>query len=69
MEAGVGLELRKRRQRLGLSLDDVSPVVGVDIGSLSRFERGKRELPRGKTPADYEAALEAIERQQREGAA
>ena len=67
--AANNLDLRKRRKRLGISLDELGAELEVDISGISRFERGFRvDLPHGKGRADYEAALSRIEGR-RQGAA
>jgi transcriptional regulator with XRE-family HTH domain len=53
--------VRARRRRLGVSLDELGTAMGVDSGTLSRFERGYRALPRGLTRADYERVLDQLE--------
>lgn len=54
-------DLRDRRHFLRLSLDEVGQRLGVDNGTLSRFERGYRnDLPAYKD--DPQASREAFER-------
>jgi transcriptional regulator with XRE-family HTH domain len=36
----LGAELRDRRKRLGHTLQDLSAMTSIDVGQLSRFERG-----------------------------
>lgn len=60
MDSHTNLDLRDRRRRLGCSLDDVALRLSVDVGSLSRFERGFRALPRGLTREHYEQALDEL---------
>lgn len=50
-------ELKKQREKLGLSQRELAEALGVDVGTISRWERGAR------TPPKYVAlALEALER-------
>jgi transcriptional regulator with XRE-family HTH domain len=62
--------LRRRRKQLELTLRDVAAALyGPDRanrheGKISRFERGLGPLPGQLTPADYEAALDTLERAQ-----
>lgn len=48
--------LRKRRQELGLKLEDVATRAGVDSAGLSRAENGKK-IPAPDTLAALAAAL------------
>jgi transcriptional regulator with XRE-family HTH domain len=36
-----GATLRQKRKSLSLTLQDVAAVTGLDVGQLSRFERGE----------------------------
>lgn len=62
--------LRRRRKGLELTLIDVGTALygperaASSEGKLSRFERGLGNLPGGLTASDYEAALDALEREQ-----
>jgi hypothetical protein len=49
--------LRLERERLGLSLTDVSRLTGIDKGDLSRLENGKTNDPRASTLTRYARAL------------
>lgn len=40
----LGAELRDRRKRLGRTLEDLSAMTSIDVGQLSRFERGDMKL-------------------------
>lgn len=44
MEIGVG-EMRKRREALGLSLEELSETTGTPKVTLERFEMGERPVP------------------------
>jgi len=54
-----GAELRKRREALGLSQIELARQLGVDNGTVSRWERGELNCH----PL-LSLALEAIERRQ-----
>lgn len=43
--AVVGPRIRERRERIGLSLRELAAVAGVSPAMLSRWERGKGEIP------------------------
>jgi hypothetical protein len=49
--------LRRQRERLGLSLSEVSRRSGIDTGDLSRLENGKIHDPRSSTLLRYASAL------------
>jgi hypothetical protein len=49
--------LRLQRERLGLSLSEVSRRTGIDTGDLSRLENGKIYDPRSSTLSRYARAL------------
>jgi transcriptional regulator with XRE-family HTH domain len=49
--------LRRQRERLGLSLSEVSRRSGIDTGDLSRLENGKIHDPRSSTLSRYASAL------------
>lgn len=58
-------QLRRRRLRLDVSLDDVCVALGApgNASELSRWERGKRKsLIGGATVEDYDRYLDSIER-------
>ncbi len=56
--------LRRRRSRLGVSLDEMAAQLGVgDASVLSRWERGFGGLPGGMGRDSYAAALDRIERE------
>jgi transcriptional regulator with XRE-family HTH domain len=40
----LGAELRKRRKALGRTLKDVEKTTLIDVGQLSRFERGEMKM-------------------------
>ena len=43
MKEGDGkMNLKQRRERLGLSIGAMADRLGVDVGNLSRYENGKR---------------------------
>ena len=39
-----GIVLKKRRRKLGITLQDVADKAGIDIKQYQRFESGDREL-------------------------
>ncbi len=49
--------LRVERERLGLTLGEVSRRTGIDTGDLSRLENGKVHDPRSSTLTRYARAL------------
>jgi hypothetical protein len=49
--------LRLERERLGLTLSEVSRRTGIDTGDLSRLENGKVPDPRTSTLTRYARAL------------
>jgi DNA-binding Xre family transcriptional regulator len=49
--------LRLERERLGLSLGEVSRRIGIDTADLSRLENGKVPDPRSSTLTRYARAL------------
>ena len=49
--------LRRERERLGLSLNDVAERAKITKASLSRLENGKQENPTVNTLARYARAL------------
>jgi hypothetical protein len=49
--------LRLERERLGLTLTEVSRRTGIDTGDLSRLENGKVHDPRSSTLSRYARAL------------
>lgn len=38
----LGSKLRDERKRQGRSLSDISKLTGINVSTLSRFERGER---------------------------
>ena len=40
----IGTKLRERRKALGLSLEDLSRLSGSTVPTLSKIERGKRDV-------------------------
>lgn len=57
----ISEELKQRREALGLTQEQLSEILGVDIVTISRWERGTRSIP-----PHLPLALEAIERQHKE---
>ena len=51
------MSLRRERERLGLSLAEVSQRAGIDKGALSRLENGQQLNPTVNTLARYARAL------------
>jgi transcriptional regulator with XRE-family HTH domain len=49
--------IRLRRWILGLTLDDLSEQTGIDVGTLSKIERGKRG---GGTPEQLKKIRRAL---------
>jgi hypothetical protein len=49
--------LRLERERLGLTLSEVSRRTGIDTADLSRLENGKAHDPRSSTLSRYARAL------------
>ncbi len=41
-ERGLGMELRRHREKAGLSLEKVGAVLGWSANTMSRLERGLR---------------------------
>lgn len=64
----LGASLRHRRRRLGLTLAKVSEAVGIDVGQLSRFERGEFKIVSKNLQklADHLQILENCSREQPE---
>ena len=66
-------QLRDKRKRMGLALDDICVAFGCpgNASEVSRWEQGKRlSLPHGKTADDYQRVLDwAAERMSAERAA
>lgn len=54
-------ELKQRRETLGITQDQLAQILGVDMVTISRWERGTRSIP-----PHLPLALEAIERQHKE---
>lgn len=52
----IGQEIRRRRKALGMTLEDLEALVGIDNGNLSRIERGKQ----GYTPETLEKIATAL---------
>lgn len=46
LDAQVGERCRKMREKRGLGLKQVAPLVRLDHGALSRMERGERPISR-----------------------
>jgi transcriptional regulator with XRE-family HTH domain len=57
----INEELRQRREALGLTQEQLAEILGVDIVTISRWERGTRSIP-----PHLPLALEAIDRQHKE---
>lgn len=53
-------EVRDRRERAGLAQEAVAMRLAISRQSLISFELYGRPLPRGLTPADAIAAIEAL---------
>ncbi len=51
------MSLRRERERLGLSLADVSELAKIDKAALSRLENGQQLNPTVNTLARYARAL------------
>lgn len=47
----LGIELRKARKGMGLSLEDMAPQAGVNLSTLSRLEADKIGTPSRETLA------------------
>ena len=54
------MNIRKRRESLGLSQEELGRLAGVSYATISRLERGLR-VPQKSTRAAIEAALEKEE--------
>lgn len=52
-----GEQLRRRRHRAGMSQAELAAAAGVDVSTISRWERGKSEGPSPLAQARIEAAL------------
>lgn len=52
-------ELKKRRERLGMTQDEFASKVGVTATSISRYETGLIKIP-----GYMDLALEALEKRQ-----
>ena len=52
---------RATRERSGLSIRELARVIGVDVATLSRWERGEAR-PRGEAALQWLEACKAIER-------
>ena len=55
-----GTELKRRRERLGMSQEELAKILDVAPQSVSRYERDAQPIPRV-----VELALKEIERQHR----
>ncbi|HKH88624.1 MAG TPA: helix-turn-helix transcriptional regulator [Acidimicrobiales bacterium] len=53
---------RRLRERAGLSVSELAHALGVDVGTLSRWETGKAK-PRPESALRWASACEAIERE------
>lgn len=51
----LGIFLRSRRKSLGKTLADVSSASGVDVGSISAYELGKKQPTIGRLIAVCDA--------------
>lgn len=51
-------ELKKRREQLGMTQDQLASALSVHVMTISRWERGERSIP-----SHLPLALETIERQ------
>jgi transcriptional regulator with XRE-family HTH domain len=51
----LGMLLRRRRKLLGKTLADVSKASGVDISSISDYERGAKQPTSGRLIAVCDA--------------
>ena len=56
------MNIRKRRESLGLSQEELGRLAGVSYATISRLERGLR-VPQKSTLAAIENALERVEEQ------
>jgi transcriptional regulator with XRE-family HTH domain len=56
----TGDELKERRVAIGLNQTELAGLLDVDIMTISRYETGKRTIPRV-----FEIAFEAIEQKHR----
>jgi transcriptional regulator with XRE-family HTH domain len=56
-ERGLGMELRYRRTKAGISMDQVGEVLGWSANTVSRLERGLRK---DTTPEEVSAILAVI---------
>jgi transcriptional regulator with XRE-family HTH domain len=57
----INEELKQRREALGLTQEQLAEILGVDIVTISRWERGVRAIP-----PHLPLALESIERQHKD---
>lgn len=58
----TGDDLKKWRERRGLNQTEMAQFLGVDQGTISRWEGGKREIP-----SFLHLALESIKKKSRAG--
>lgn len=42
----TGAQLKKNREQMGLSQRELAEALGVDVGTVSRWERSVQEPPR-----------------------
>ena len=56
-------ELKLRRERLGMTQDELASALGVKMMTVSRWERGVHPIPR-----HISLALESVERRKKEAA-
>lgn len=46
----VGLVIRRKRQRINMSQNELANILGVNKSSISRYETGKIEIPTSSLP-------------------
>jgi DNA-binding transcriptional regulator YiaG len=60
IRSDIGAELRRLRQFVGLSQMDVATLCGVDVSTISRWERGRHQHTHRSKDRLIRAALQAL---------
>jgi transcriptional regulator with XRE-family HTH domain len=62
----VGIEQRERRKAAGVTLENVSDLIGLSVGYLSNLENGRRgKLWNHELIKRYNDAVEAAKKKQK----
>jgi transcriptional regulator with XRE-family HTH domain len=57
----IGEKLRELREQIGLSQMEVAILCGVDVSTISRWERGRHQHTHRSKDRQIRAALEALQ--------